>query len=197
MGVKLKKMNCPHCGAQIDMKLKGVDFYYCPYCGHQSSVDDGNRTITYNQNINIHKRFTDDAAIKSLKWADKHDKREFYKPIIEVVAAFLPLCILVIVSWGMVYFGDTFQEKEEQKKIDAGMIKVGQSSEDMEGQNYKAVMEQLRTAGFENIVDLDLEDNTWILFNDDEVVNVSIGGETSFYSSDYFYPDAEIVISHH
>ncbi|WP_027215831.1 zinc ribbon domain-containing protein [Butyrivibrio fibrisolvens] len=188
MGFKIKKISCPHCGAQINMDLKGMSSYYCPYCGQQSSVDDGNRTFTYNYNINQH--YTDDAAIETAKIQDRKEKRGYWLfALLIILYLGVPFLLWLVTS---LYSGI-----EEQKKIDAGKIQVGQSSDDMEGQNYRAVVEQLRGAGFKNIVAVDLDDDTWFLMDDEKIANVSIGGDTSFYEDDYFDPEDKIVISYH
>ena len=67
----------------------------------------------------------------------------------------------------------------------------------MKGNKYQAVLEQLDSAGFTNITTIDLDDAGWIINKADTVDSVSIGGDSSFISSDYFEPDAKVIISYH
>lgn len=79
---------------------------------------------------------------------------------------------------------------------EAGLISAG-SYEDYEGENYEAVIEQLETLGFENITTVDLNDAGIAIWKTNKVDSISIGGDTTFYSSDYFEPDVTIIIKYH
>lgn len=80
---------------------------------------------------------------------------------------------------------------ESQGKILAGYYG------DFEDKNYESVVAHFEAAGFTNIELIDLDDLGIAFWNNGKVESVSIGGDTSFDSSDYFSPDAKVIISYH
>lgn len=187
--MKLKQLKCPSCGAGIEMDLKGRDTVFCPYCGNQFSIDDGSINVTYTYNYNEHKRFTDDAAVERERRKDRANERD-HKEMqwLMLIAVF---CIVLALAIPFI------SEINNKKKTSIGMIQVGQSSDDMEGKDYHAVVAQLESAGFKNITTIDLDDTFIIIRPSDTIESVSIGGKTNFNSTEYFYPDTPIVISYH
>ena len=187
--MKLKQLKCPSCGAGIEMNLKGRDTVFCPYCGNQFSIDDGSINVTYTYNHNEHKRYTDDAAVERERRKDRANEREHKEQ--KGLFLFFVFCMLFLFAFAI------FSEIGNQKKADLGMIQVGQSSEDMEGKDFHAVVAQLESAGFKNITTVDLDDAIIIVRPSDTIESVSIGGKINFSSAEYFYPDVPIVISYH
>ena len=47
MKYELKKLNCPSCGATIDVDIKDRDTVFCSYCGTQIAIDDGETVVTH------------------------------------------------------------------------------------------------------------------------------------------------------
>ena len=82
-------------------------------------------------------------------------------------------------------------QAEREGKISAGYY------EDWIDQDYQTVVAHLEAAGFTNIEVIDLDDYGLAFWNDGKVEMISVGGNTSFSSSDYFYPDTKVVITHH
>ncbi len=197
MKYKLEQLNCPSCGAGIDMDIQGRKAIFCPFCGSQFAVDDGEKVITKNINIrkdiNIHKRYTNDAAIEKELRKDRANERQHVERkwdlLIGVLLIFMAFSAPFAMSWMF--------ERQEQKSIDAGMIKVGQSSDDMKGKKFPTVKAQLESVGFTNITTVDLDDAGWFINQEDTIESVSIGGDTSFSSDDYFNPGAKVIISYH
>lgn len=54
-----------------------------------------------------------------------------------------------------------------------------------------------KSAGFENIEVIDLKDAGIVFWKNDKVEQISVDGNTSFDSTDYFSKDSKVVISHH
>lgn len=191
--MNLKQMKCPSCGAGIAVDLKGRNTAFCPYCGSQFSVDDGvtraEYHYSYNHTTSYHKRYTDDAAVERERRKDRENAREHR------------VTMLIIIGWGVVLFFFCglwlYEDAKEQKKIDSGMIQVGQSAEDLEGKDYHAVVAQLESAGFKNITTIDLDDSIILIRPADTIESVTIGGKADFHSDQYFDPDVPIVISYH
>lgn len=191
MRIKLTQLNCPSCGAGIDMDIKGKNSLFCPFCGNQFAIDDGEVVIT--KNINIHNRFTNDAAVEKERRKDRQNEREHK----EYKWTMIGLALFIILDFAFLGFMGIKDEWSEKKSINAGQIKVGQSSSDMEGKNYQVVIEQLESAGFTNISSIDLDDAGWLTNKEDTIDSITINGDGSFSSSDYFDPDSKIIISYH
>ena len=191
VSMRLEQLNCPSCGASIQLDLNGKKMFFCPYCGNQFAVDNGDRT--YTPNINIHKRYTNDADVEKWIVEDRENERKhkIEKGIWIGVAIFF---VFYFILTGVLILKEAGDEK---KSIDAGKIQVGQSSDDLEGKKYQAVEAILDSAGFKNITTIDLEDAGWFKNKEDTVESVSIGGDSSFSSSDYFDPDEKVIISYH
>lgn len=187
--MKLQQLKCPSCGAGMDIDVKGRDTVFCPYCGSQFAVDDGETKATYTYNVNYHERYTDDAAVEKERRKDRENEREHK----ELKWFFIGFGILMLLLVGI----GIIEDISDRVKRASGMVQVGQSYEDMEGQNYRAVVSQLESAGFKNITTIDLEDAILIIRPADTVESVSIGGETTFYAHDYYDPDIPIVIAYH
>ncbi|SCY47492.1 hypothetical protein SAMN02910370_02720 [Lachnospiraceae bacterium XPB1003] len=189
--MRLEQLTCPSCGASIQLDLNGKKMFFCPYCGNQFAVDNGDRV--YTKNINIHKRYTNDADVEKWIVKDRENEREhkLEKGIWIGIAVFLAY---YFISTGVLIWKDDDEEKES---INAGMIQVGQSYNDLEGKKYQAVEAILDSAGFTNITTIDLDDAGWFKNKADTVESVTIGGDSYFSSSDYFYPDEKIIISYH
>lgn len=194
LAMKVEKICCPACGAELENSIEGKKVAFCRHCGSQLAIDNGERTFT--KNINIHKRFTDDAGLKKEQRLDRENERQHK----ESMAIIIVLALLFIICIGSLNFMSITDKKEEESAIEAGMIQVKQSSADMEGKKYQEVEAQLRSAGFTNIKTLDLNDaNIFDILSNKEytVESVSINGDPKFYSSDYFPQSSEVIITYH
>lgn len=200
--MNIQKICCPSCGAGIDEDIIVSKNVFCPYCGTWFHIDSGERI--YTKNINIHKRYTDDAAVERERRLDRESEREYVRRESErknaVKSEALTMILLIAAIVGLLMFSAVMNICSDVKDSFAyrsGKIQVGQCASDMEGENYKAVKEQLKSAGFTNITVVDL-DNAGIFRNrKDTVDSVSIGGKTSFSSSTFFDPDSKVVIAYH
>lgn len=189
--MKLEKLSCPAYGAAINMDIKEQKTIFCPFCGTQFAIDDGSKTIT--KNININSKYTDDAAIERERRKDRQNAREHKENkwsmigFIIILAAFFALI-------GIMAFKE---ENDKKKSIEAGMIQLGQSSEDIEGEKYQSIVKKLESAGFTNIDAVDLDDAGWITDREDTIDSMSVDGDKTFNKSDYFKPDSKIIIFYH
>lgn len=79
-----------------------------------------------------------------------------------------------------------------------GQVRMPTSSSDLEGEQYEAVVETLRDAGFVNVEATALEDLiTGWLNEPGEVAEVEIGGVASFEDGEIFDETVEIAVSYH
>ena len=191
----MKQMRCPCCGASIEADTNGRDRVFCTYCGCQISVYDDRGEYTINKNINvnkdiavsktIHHRYSDDVEIIKERNKEKESKRSI---IVSIVC--------FIVAFGLLLTSYLIEEIEQKQAEREGKISAGYY-EDWIDQDYQTVVAHLEAAGFTNIEVIDLDDYGLAFWNDGKVEMISVGGNTSFSSSDYFYPDTKVVITHH
>lgn len=183
-------LKCPNCEATLKLDSKKQDFLYCPYCGSQVYLDEEKNEYTINYNYT--KRTINDADIIRAKTEAKKARNERLSAVYCIVALF------ALIAFCM--FMDGFGSKEQRQKVEIaiseGKISAGWHS-DYDGKNYLSVQKQLEGAGFTNIELVDLNDVWYFSSKKDTVENVSINGDSSFSSSDYFEKDAKVVISYH
>lgn len=180
--MKLNKLICPNCNAQLNIKLEnGEEEIFCPYCGQKFLIDDEEKMI----NININKSTVDEAKIIREKNKEKEDKRNF----VVLIITFLISILTLVIIWGGLQINKIVAEKEG--KISAG------SYIDLIGKDYKSVEAHLKAAGFTNIELIDLNDSGIMFWNNGKVETISIGGNTSFDTTSYFTKDIKIIISYH
>lgn len=188
MGIKLVELRCPFCNAGISLNVKGKKNVFCPYCGGQIFIDNNEHIYTYkiNKSEFIHERYTNDADMYREKRKYKENKRTDLIFIGFVVVLVLLCFAPYVQTW--LY---------ENRQINNGMVKVGQSSSEMEGKNYRTVQEELRSAGFKNIVTINLDDAIFFIQDSETIESVSIGGETYFGADEFFDPKDTVIISYH
>lgn len=193
--MKLAGMVCPLCGAGIEMDTKDKKEIYCPFCGGRIAIDNGEKIYTKNININktVNHHYTDDAKVEHERNIDRENQREHDRNVMDqkklAIIALIGLVTLLIGVFGPMISGNISTQ--------SGLIKAGQSAEDMKDQNYELIVEQLKSAGFTNISTIDLDDAGWFTNKENTVYSVSIGGNAKFSSSDFFSPDAKVIVSYH
>lgn len=181
--------NCPSCGASLE-KQSDNPVLFCSYCGQK--IDLGNE-ITINKNIKVqkssyktlHKRYTDDTEMLRIKTEDEQDKRNsrhlfIFFAVLLVIAIAIP-CGFAIHSCAA----------REEGKIQAGYYK------DLVGLNYQSVEAHFRSAGFTDIELIDLNDAGIAFWTEGQVATISVGGNMSFETTDWFSPDTKVIISYH
>lgn len=182
--MKLQKLNCPNCNGLLDMKIaSNTASIFCPYCGQQFVVNDEKKEYTINKNI--HKRYTNDADIVKAINEDKEHRRNFFISL---------FCFVMLISMVMVPLLIINTNKElaiKEGKISAGYY------QDLIGKDYKTVEAHFDAAGFTNIELIDLKDAGLAIWKNEKVETISVGGDTTFDSTDFFNPDTKVVISYH
>ena len=104
--------------------------------------------------------------------------------IIGLCMLFIPLLIAIGAFVVMSVVGEP--------DADPNAIKIGISSEEIEGQYYQDVVELLEKTGFTNV---EAREDSWSLIHkSDTVKKVSIDGKEEFYSYSKFSKDAKVII---
>ncbi len=183
-------LKCPECRANLEIE-EGYAHCYCKYCGNKIILDDDKAEWTYTKNININKttshtyRHIDDADVIRAKEEAANESRKSKNAMITVIACFLFMGLL----YGAVYGIPVLQELSG--KVSAGSYK------ELIGEDYKTVEAHFEAAGFTNIELIELNDSGILVWNKGKVKTISIGGNSTFSSYDYFDPDTKVVISYH
>ena len=142
-------------------------------------------TKEFTQNINHTKRIIDDAEIVKAKTDAKEKKNGW-------IALIVCLVICLGIPFGMlIKFEIEGTIAESKGKVSVGYYK------DYEGKNYEAVVKQLEAMGFENIETIDLNDSGLMIWENEDVDSISIGGDSTFESVDYFSTDEKVIITYH
>lgn len=198
--MKLHKLSCPNCNGILDMNIENKEYIFCPYCGQKFFLDNEKKEYTVNQNINIKKdininknvtstnRYIDDAEVEKVRASLTKEKMNIFAYIFLM----LFMAAMSVFCFWMADSGERATEKAKK----SGLISAG-DSDDYEGENYELVVEQLETLGFENISVVDLDDAGIALWKSEKVESVSVGGDTSFSSDDYFEPDETVIVKYH
>ena len=104
------------------------------------------------------------------------------------IFALVCFIVLTILLLGMEY--------DIKQKEAIGMIGIG-NQKDYVGKNYKAVVSQFESMGFENIDTIDLHDQGLFRNKADTVESVSVNGNSHFGINDRFDKKDKVVISYH
>lgn len=186
--MKAKSLKCPECGANLVIE-EGRSFCFCQYCGCKIMLDDEKQEYTINKNINIkknvHKRYTNDAEVIKANNTEKENKRSW----IALIVYFAILIGIAVVPSLVKIINENTARNEG--KISAGFYR------DLLDEDYKTVEAHFKAAGFSNIELIDLNDSGIAFWNDGKVETISIGGDISFDSTDFYDPDTKVVISYH
>ena len=190
--MKLHKLTCSNCNGILDIDVaQGTTSIYCPYCGQKFLLDEEKKEYTINQNINVdkninvNKRYTNDAEVIRAKNEASKDNRDFKQVLIIMGIMFLiPICIFLSMHFNKI-------KAQNDGKINAGYYK------DLIGKDYETVEAHFKAAGFVNIELIDLNNSGITFWNEGKVDTISIGGDTDFDSMDWYEPNVKVVISYH
>lgn len=188
--MKLRVLKCPECRANLEIE-EGCSFCYCQYCGCKITLEDEEQKVTINKHINVTKNIThtnrrlDDAEVLRETNKAKEDKR-----------VWIALIIMAIIGLGIPFGMMLKMDIEEKIAQNAGKINAGYYRE-LVGEDYETVQAHFEAAGFTNIELIDLNDSGIAFWTNGKVEMISVGGDTSFESTDWFEPDTKVVISYH
>lgn len=188
--MKLRVLKCPECRGDLEIE-EGRSFCYCQYCGCKITLEDEEQKVAINKHINVTKNIThtnrrfDDAEMLRETNKEKEDKRSW-----------IALLVLLIVALGLMLGPMLKIEIDNRIAQDSGKIHAG-NCDDLVGEDYNVVRAHFETAGFTDIELIDLDDSGIAFWTDGKVEMISLGGDASFQSTDWFEPNTKVVISYH
>ena len=188
--MKIVKLTCPACGANIDANEKMT---FCSYCGAKLFIDDEATNININYTKRDEARIKDSerkerVRLKELEYEERknrHDDR----------VVFLCIGLLFAIAIVCVIIGMIFSQLEKPKQNE---VAIPMSSSEYEGDNYNQVLIELKNSGFTNVQIVENPDlvTGWIN-KDGDVERVSINGDYNFDAGDIFPKDSKVIITYH
>ena len=175
--MKVESLKCPECGGIINDDSK-----FCNYCGARIVITDENTKA-----INYSKVITDESEVLRAK-NQKYELEQKYeiKKKDKKIKRYIWLGIILLLAARIAYVN-----VPKLWKVSAG------SHYDYENKNYEVVEKSLRAKGFTDIELIDLNDTDDGWYDDGEVEDVSIDGNTRFDRYNYFSKKAKVIISYH
>lgn len=185
-------VKCPYCGQNTSDTAK-----FCRSCGASLSTkrkpDDPMRAISdrINHLLSPNKK-------NMSKDIGANTEKKMKSDSSDVLTMMILICAVMLILVGALASFRGSRGSFENKEETVYKISVPKSSSYFLNENYKDVQKILEGAGFTNIEFEVLDDlvTGWVT-SDGAVEKVSIGGYTSFSTSDRFEPDSEIVITYH
>ncbi len=112
---KIFSVSCPNCGAALKIDINNIA-NTCPYCGSQLLFDDGNRTITINQNSYSEHHEYNEAKLRELEYQKQKEGRENAKRRKQNLAWLVAWLIIAPVS-ALVFTIGVFSSNDNLKGI--------------------------------------------------------------------------------
>lgn len=188
--MKVVKLACPVCGANIEANEKML---FCSYCGAKLFVDDESTNININFTKHDEARIRESERKERVRLKELEYEERINKHNDKVVL--LVMGILFLVAFLCFGIGMLFEYIEKPKENE---IAIPTSSNAYEGDNYEQVLAELENIGFTNIETKENPDliTGWIS-NEGDVDRVSIDGDYNFDEGDKFSKDAKVIITYH
>lgn len=218
----MRKLECPSCGANLELKEDNRDFAFCEFCGAKIMLDDYRSTHHIVDEARLKEAETEQMIkLKQLEWAEKHEeenaRKRQLKTKITIVLAIVAGCsfllafttdlmffyyVLAIVFFGGIFIleNDYFDidEKNESAVADIGKIKMPEEIDEYWTESYIVIKNAFKRAGFTNIKCIPLNDlSTGLLTKPNTVSSITIDGTPYDGERMAYSPHAEIIITYH
>ncbi|MGN1276412.1 MAG: hypothetical protein ACI4UK_05420 [Floccifex sp.] len=215
MAIKINSVKCPSCGANLPIE-EGRQQIFCSYCG--------TKVVVTNENEYIY-RHIDEAEIKNaeanqivqLKKLEIIERKRAeaakvkrVKIIISILMGIVGVGLMIagagmgglvglLVLEGVMFIWMMGDEDKEDEDIDFGdKVKVPSAISDYESKNYAAIESMFRSAGFNNVKCIPLNDLTMGLLKKPGMVeSITINGHSVTSGGKKYSPDAAVIISYH
>ena len=185
--MKITVLRCPNCDGPIENDKQII---FCSFCGAELSIDDDTKdvNITYKKDINISRKYINEAKIMELQI--KKEEGEAEKKSEKKVLIGCAVIVLVFFSFvGLMAFIESGGLP--------GTVLTPSSSRSFHGSNFEQVVRELESAGFTNIELVRQEDLTLgILARDGSVSRITINGVANFSRNARFRYDAHVIITY-
>lgn len=223
MAIKMVAMKCPQCGAdlEIDPTRKTI---FCNYCGAKILIQNDNEYVFHyrtTDDADVERAETDRMVKKhqielSRMRAVNKGKKFRFKVQVTVILGIIGLVMITIGilggeslegfgvagAWAFLAIALIWilgMDKDDDEEYDiSDRAKVPDSIDDFESKNYKAVESILRSAGFNNIKCIGLNDlTTGLLKKPGLVESITINGHEVECGGKKYSKNADVIISYH
>ncbi len=191
---------CKNCGEVLYDGTKFCLNCGCPNLDNYRNTDYSNSSykckdyFSYKETYNTYHEIKEADIVKEVE----ETKRKKIDSVPEIIAMLIVL--MVIVNFCLNHYDFKKNESEREKRAavskEQGMINAGKD-EDYIGEDYKAVVSELKAIGFENITTIDSKDSGVKFWTNKEVKSISIDGMSDFDELDYFEKDVKVIITYH
>ena len=221
MAYQLISVKCPECGQTLTIEENRTQAF-CTYCGARVLISNENEFV-FRQVDEADIRKAETERIIRLRELEIAEKNNRFRKILSTVWLIVTLILLVIAVVLMLSPGDHgFQflfyvcvpiigggaylifkwlpEKENEKIIVRhGGIRFPDGLSPFSEKRYTAVRETLWSAGFQNVVCINLHDLNLLtaMVNSDKIEKITVDGNTITSGGKYYMPDVPIVITYH
>lgn len=218
----MRKLECPSCGANLELKEDNRDFAFCEFCGAKITLDDFRSTHHVVDEARLKEAETEQMIRKKqLEWAEKQEAENARKKqlklkitiITGIVCAvsfligylaksnFFYLAGAIVFAVGFFATDSSYfrtNPKAGNAIADIGKIRMPDDLKDYWTENYIVIQNALKRVGFTNIKCVPLNDLTTGLLNTPNTVDtITIDGEEYHGDHSAFSPHAEIIITYH
>lgn len=213
MAIKMVKVECPSCGAMLDIE-EDRKMAFCTYCGTKVLIDNDNEyTYRHVDEARIYEAETDRyVRMEKVRENRRREEAEYrikkFKLIgIAALVALGAISLIIGFSFDLsglglggmlmleaaLIIGITSSDKKNTT------IRIPDSVKSYSGKDYVAVKEILKSAGFTNVKCVPLNDLTkaGIFSKPGRIQSIVIDGEDIDEGNTFYEPNANIVISYH
>ena len=218
----MRKLECPGCGANLELKEDNRDFAFCEYCGAKITFDDFRSTHHYVDEARLVEAETEQMVKKKqIEWAEKQEQENKEKRSLKIklTIIFVAVCLvsfLIAIPTNSLFFyslagismlvgmfvleSDYFDlNKDISNPIsDVGKIRVPDEISGYWNKNYIVIKSMFKKASFTNINCVPLNDlTTGLLVKPGTVSSITIDGTSVTSGGAAFLPGAEVIITYH
>lgn len=185
--MRVVPLTCPKCDASLDMENDN-SVRFCKYCGVPIYFDDGTRV-----KVKVN-HFIDEAKLQKVFSKERLKKAEMKTETYALKFLFL----MLLLSFGLTMYFSSQEKAEKTARISQGYVEAPYSASSAKDEDYQNIETAFKKAGFKNVRS-EGKGDLWIgvLNKEGAVIEVSIDGQTSFWSGDTFPPDAEVRVVYH
>lgn len=133
--MKMYQLKCPACGGTIEIE-RNRDSCFCSYCGTKVYVDDETHKVEITKNINYHKTYTDEAAIRKIesderiqeqKIVAEREKRKSERWSVLGTILIMLACVIGLFVW---FNGKKDASDRQEQELQAIVDEIMQDIED-------------------------------------------------------------------
>lgn len=191
--MQLTRLNCPNCDAPLEIDMDNMEAY-CPYCGQKLMFDTEQIGKLFAER---EKTKQEQELTKRIEIQKKYKEREEIRSIKLLIGCVLFIILMFAIA-ALANWLESSEWLEKYSHTKNGEVQVSASAKDLKKEDYRNVMQRLKSDGFETI-ELIKEDDLilGILAKEGQVESVIINGDSEFLENEWFPADAVVQVTYH